>query len=144
MHCTEILLVRNRSLVHVNPSPHQIRFREMENCNSRSFCHILLWGSRSTLALRLCSLQPYVPLRAGRCESLPHRSHMTGSDGGQSYLHKPQSVCSFKITQSRFYPLSNPSNASSFLLTTFLSFVPLLRSYSSKQSPSSFSSLCVR
>ena len=70
--------------------PHQIRFGEMKNCNNRSFCHILLWGSRSTLALRLCSLQPYVPLRAGRCESLPHRSHMTGSDDGQSCLHKPQ------------------------------------------------------
>ncbi len=53
--------------------PHQIRFGEMKNCSSQSFCHILLWGSRSTLALRLCSLQPYVPLRAGRCESLPHR-----------------------------------------------------------------------
>ena len=42
------------------------------------------------VALRLCSLQPYVPLRAGRCESLPHRSHMTRSDDGQSCLHKPQ------------------------------------------------------
>ncbi|MBS6465818.1 MAG: hypothetical protein KH381_03635, partial [Clostridium sp.] len=50
----------------------------------------------------------YVPLRAGRCESLPHMKYRTEgdishlmlnpesaysrSDGGQSYLRKPQLV----------------------------------------------------
>ena len=33
-----------------------------------------------------------VPLRAGRCESLPHRSHMTGSDGERKHLYKPQFI----------------------------------------------------
>ena len=122
-----------------------------------SLCPCFMCGPRSTSVLGLRILQSYVPLRAGRCECLPHMKYRTEGDisylmlnpesaysrsGG--YLIKPQSVCSFKITQSRFYPLSNPSNASSFLLTTFLSFVPLSRSYSSKQRPSSFSSLRVR
>ena len=63
-HCIEILPARNRSLVHVNPSPHQIRFGEMENCSSRSFCHILLWGSRSTLARKAVF---FTALRATTC-----------------------------------------------------------------------------
>ena len=122
-----------------------------------SLCPCFMCGPRSTSVLGLRILQSYVPLRAGWCESLPHMKYRT--EGGISqlllnpalpynrsrgYLIKPQSVCSFKITHSRFYPLSNSSNASSFLLTTFLSFVPLSRSYSSKQRPSSFSSLRVR
>ena len=107
-HCTEILPARNRSLVHVNPSPHQIRFGEMKNCSNQSFCHILLWGSRSTLALRLCSLRPYVPLRAGRCESLPHRSHMTRSGGLETSVqtaihegkerHQTPGLCGLHLT----------------------------------------------
>ena len=48
------------------------------------------------LALNMsCRLLSYISC-AGRCESLPHRSHMTGSDGGQSYLRK------LKVIESLF------------------------------------------
>ena len=73
-----------------------------------SLCPCFMCGPRSTSVLGLRILQSYVPLRAGRCESLPHMKYRTEgdisylmldpasaynrSDGGQSYLHKPQSA----------------------------------------------------
>ena len=58
------------------------------------------WGSRSTLALRLCSLQPYVPLRAGRCESLPHRGIWHEATTGRNlHPYKPQLADLFCVSK---------------------------------------------
>ena len=38
-----------------------------------------------------CEMSPSVLyFMCGKLSHLPHRSHMTRSDGGRSYLHKPQ------------------------------------------------------
>ena len=73
-----------------------------------SLCPCFMCGPRSTSVLGLRIVQSYVPLRAGRCESLPHMKYRTEGDSshlllnlastysrsgvGQSCLHKTQFV----------------------------------------------------
>ena len=77
-----------------------------------SLCPCFMCGPRSTSVLGLRILQSYVPLRAGRCESLPHMKYRTGGDISQlllnpafiynrssGYLIKPQFVCKKNINK---------------------------------------------
>ena len=52
-----------------------------------SLCPCFMCGPRSTSVLGLRILQSYVPLRAGRCESLPHMKYRTGGDISQLLLN---------------------------------------------------------
>ena len=57
--------------------------QEFRSCRW-SLCPCFMCGPRSTSVLGLRILQSYVPLRAGRCESLPHMKYRT--EGDISYL----------------------------------------------------------
>ena len=66
--------------MHQTPVPYGQDFSTVE----WSLCPCFMCDPRSTSVLGLRILQSYVPLRAGRCESLPHMKYRT--EGGISYL----------------------------------------------------------